>query len=49
MLDVSDAGAGLRDPSADVTVVLDVPDGAVPDLVAAVRSGDVDLVGVVPR
>ena len=49
VLDVTDAGGGLRDPSADVTVVLDVPDGAVPDLVAAVRSGDVDLVGVVPR
>jgi SAF domain len=49
VVDVADAGVGLRDPSADVTVVLDVPDGAVPDLVAAVRSGDVDLVGVVAR
>ena len=48
VVDVADAGAGLRDPGADVTVVLQVPDGEVPDVVAAVRSGDVDLVGVRP-
>jgi hypothetical protein len=44
--DLVGAGGGLRDPSADSTVVLQVPDGEVPDVVAAVRSGDVDLVEV---
>jgi hypothetical protein len=48
VVDVTGAGAGLRDPGADVTVVLEVPDGDVPDLVAAVHGGDVDLVRVRP-
>ena len=47
VMDADDQDPGLRDPQAAVAVVLDVPDAAVPDLVAAVRSGDVDLVLVV--
>jgi Flp pilus assembly protein CpaB len=42
-----DQSAGLRDPQAAVAVVLDVPGEDVPDVVSAVRSGDVDLVLVV--
>ncbi len=42
--DTDDGEGGLRDPQSTVTVVLAVPDGAVADLVSAVRSGDVDLV-----
>jgi len=44
VVDTEDASAGLRDPAATVAIVLEVPDGDVPDLVGALRSGDVDLV-----
>jgi hypothetical protein len=44
VVDTDDESAGFRDPAATVAIVLDVPDGDVPSLVGALRSGDVDLV-----
>ena len=44
VVEVGGGSSALRDPGATVAVVVAVPDGSVPDLVGAIRSGDVDLV-----